>query len=171
MPYPLWQPGMRITAERLAAQQWQEIIQGTTTTINNSTTMVDTNIVVPLAAGARYFYELMVAYTSADDADIVFDWAAQADQTVTRVTTWGIGAGATGDIHSMSGYTTRSPAMGTDVQAGGAGVSAFVGYNERGSLNGGSADGTVTFRAAQRVAQSSDTVIQANTRCRFLRVE
>lgn len=170
MPYPDWQPGMRITAERLLASQWQELVQGTEYAVTNTTTLANSGISVPVPAGSRWMYRLIVVYTADPAADLRLAWATTGGATVGRIGTWGIGDAATGVVNSVDRFHARSPAQGTQIFVGGLGVSDFVSYHEEGILTGASIDGTVTLQFAQRAAHASDVTLRSNTRIWYLRV-
>lgn len=170
MPYPEFSAGQILTAGMLSDMQWQEVEQGIQQVVNNSTTFVDTNIVVPVVAGAKYRYRLLVGYSTSTTADIKFRWQAPSNGEVRRWT-WGIGNENTkSQVNNADSVNFRRPITNTAVSIGGTGTSNTQSYHEEGLLLGGDG-GNCVFQFAQITAEVSDTSITGSTRVEYLRIE
>lgn len=169
MPYPVFVAGQKVTAALLAATQWQEIEQGIDQTVTNSTSFVDTNIIIPVEAGARYQYTLLAGYSSSTTADIKFSWTAPTGGEVRR---WTIAQGqnGTGGVNTFSEVSMRYATTTNQVVAGGSGTGNEHAYIEIGVINGG-AGGNVTLQFAQVTAEATNTVFLAESRISYVRIE
>lgn len=171
MPYPNLAAGQRLTAGMLQAMQWQAVEQGSQLTVNNSATLVDTNIIVPLVAGATYEYELMVGYATTDTTDATdfrFAWTAPTNGEVRRWS-WGYGSGGTGAGDDYSSVNFRRPITATNVRIGASSDGTTNSYYERGIMIGGDG-GNAVFQFAQYVAGAFDSSITGSSRVAYLRI-
>lgn len=169
MAYPTFLAGQRLTAGMLTEMQWREVEQGEDQIVNNTTTLVDTNLVVPVVAGARYRFRLFVGYNSGETPDISFAWSVPSGGAVTAWT-WGLGVSGTGAISDYTSVQMRRPATTTVRNVGGSGTANAHSYHEEGILSGG-VGGNITFQFAQFVADPSDTEIFGASRIDYLRIE
>lgn len=167
MPYPPINAGMRITASLLTDMQPQEVEQVASAQVNNSTTFVDTNIVIPTIAGAKYSYRLLVGYATNATADIKFQWSTAGGGEVRRFSA-GPGVSGTGSTDSFSEVSFRRPLTDSDVAVGGNASALTYSYWEQGVIIG---DGfNAIFQFAQNTADASNTSITGSTRCDYQRI-
>lgn len=76
MQYPTWQAGQRVTAALLTAMQPTTAIKGSLQTVTNSTTYTaDTDLTIPLAAGATYMFDGAISYATLAAAGINMRWS------------------------------------------------------------------------------------------------
>lgn len=95
MPYPTWQAGQRITADLLLGGSTFNAEQGSDQTVTNSTTLADSNLVVPAEANARYEYTLQAIYSTNTTGKIKFQWSVPNGSMMVR-SGHGLGNGQTG---------------------------------------------------------------------------
>lgn len=145
-PFPQWLAGNRITAAALNARNMIQVNQGSDQTLSNTTTLTNTNLVLPGTAGATYLYTLLIAYGAGITADFKWDWSIPGDATMTRFTrALQIGDNSAGQSSATAKTVVmRRPAYNTGVSAGG---------NEDDTLtptvfNSAYDDGILTFGAA-----------------------
>lgn len=179
MVYPTFVAGQRLTAQMLSDMQWKSVEQGSAQTVNNSAALVNTNIVIPLAAGAVYMYRLLIGYTSQgsgvgsptpeDNSDVKFAWTDPPGGEVRRWTHGygSLGSGPAGDDFTSVSY--RRPVTTTPVRIGAAGEGFTNSYYEFGTIYGGDG-GSTTFQFAQFVAGAFDLSITGSSRCDYLRI-
>lgn len=165
MPYPVFSAGQTLTAGQLAALQWTEVIQGTVLTVNNSTTFVDSNIVVPTLANARYRFELLCAFTSSPA--VKFRWDVPSGGQVDRYEL-GPGSDASGGSGSNSTVSTRRMTASDSLVVNGA-TNTHV--REAGVITGGASDGDVTLQFAQNSAIAADSDLSSSTRLFYIRID
>lgn len=167
MPYPTFTAGSPLTAADLTAMQWQQVSQGSDQTINNSTTLTATSLILPAVANATYKYELYVGYTNTSDtADIKFDWTVPTSGSVTRFVA-GPGTSATGGSTNYTTTLWRRTVAGSAIAIGGSSTSTS--YFEFGEIDGGDG-GDVTFRFAQNTATVANTVLSSTSTLWYVRV-
>lgn len=168
MPYPTFSAGQRLTAANLSGMQWQAVEQGEDQTVNNSTTVVSTNLSMTAVAGARYKYQLLISYTSGSTPDIKFRWTVPTSGSLDRFIQSG-GTAATGSTENLTTLVSRRASEFTEVPAAGTSSSPVtLIYVEFGVIYGG-VGGAVTFQFAQNTANASDTVVQSLSRLEWLR--
>lgn len=170
MGFPPFVAGQVLTAGQLRLMQWDHVEQGAPQSVNNSTTLVDTNISVTLEAGATYYYILLVSYTSNETADIAFTWSTPANSSVQRFVD-GYDSGGNGASFGFSrGRRSRNSAS-TVVDVGGTStIAAPAAYSEHGRILGGDG-GVFTLQFAQDTADGTDdTTIDAVSRIDYVRI-
>jgi len=169
MPYPSWSAGQTVTAADLTAMQWVVVEQGEDQTVNNSTTVVDTNLSMQAEAGARYLYRLRVTYTSGSTVDIKFRWTVPSSGSVDRFIQAG-GTSSTGSSENLETMVSRRASESTEVPAAGATSSPnTLVYIEDGVIGGGNG-GAVTLQFAQNSAVAANTVVQDLSFLAYLRI-
>ncbi|MQB00549.1 MAG: hypothetical protein GEU78_09700 [Actinobacteria bacterium] len=164
--YPNWFSGMRITSQLLAEMIWDEVTPSSNQTVTNSTTFVNTGIVIPVVANARYRYSLWAAY-SGGAGNIKFDWTAPASGG--GVDRYGQGPGSTssGGSGNATNMSTRRETAATSV---GLYAATNTLYMEEGIITAGTADSSATLRFAQNAADAAGTTFSSASRCWFVRV-
>lgn len=169
MPYPTWAAGQKVTAAQLQGMQWQVVTQGSDQTVNNSTTVVSTNLTLNAVSGARYTYQLLVTYTSGATPDIKFRWTFPTSATIDRFIL-SAGSASTGSSENLTTSVVRRASEFTEVPAAGTGTSPVtLIYTERGEIYGGTG-GAVTLQFAQNTTNASDTIVQSLSRLEYLRI-
>lgn len=157
MPYPAWRPGMRLTAARLlAGSNWDVIYQANNQLVTNSTTLANSDLVIPVEASARYKFELLASYRAPTANGFAAAWSVPSGTTMLRWVT-GPGSGNTSTTRqSLDRVNLEIPATAAAASAvGGTGSGDSVGYHERGVIETGSVAGSCIFQFAQRVAAAS----------------
>jgi hypothetical protein len=168
MPFPTFSAGQILTAADLTNMQWVEVSQGSNQTVNNSTTLVDSNIVVPVASGATYLFLVNLNFNSDPAADIKFDWTVPSGGSVTRFL-HGPGMAATGGTDDYTTVNYRRISPGTNAVYAGSGVTLSASAFEQGELIGGNG-GNITLQFAQQSADASNTVLNSLTSLYYLRL-
>lgn len=171
MVYPDFRAGQRLTAELLRGMQWQSVEQGSAQTVNNSATLVDTNLSVTLPASSTWMFRLFVAYTTSDtgdDSDLRFAWSVPPNGTVARWTQ-GYGANGSGGTNDFTSVNFRRPATDTNVRIGASGSGDTNSYYEWGVFLAGDG-GAFVLQFAQWSATSVDTSVTASSRLDYLRI-
>lgn len=170
MPFPNWSPAMVITADRLTAMQWQFVRQETNQTVNNSTTLVNTNLIIPVLANGIYRINTYLNFTGSATPDIKFNWSVPAGTTIQRFIA-GPGTAASG---GSTDFTTTSWRRLTEVNdsgisaaGGGVNVSAF----EFCQAFIGVTSGNIILQFAQNAANASDTILNGQSFVEFIRSE
>lgn len=169
MPVPDWQPGMIITASRLREMQTKTVSQVSDLTINNTTTFQNTNLVIPLVAGATYRFEVRGNYHGSSAADIKFNWTLPAGADIQRIVA-GPGSTSTGGAANFTTTAWRRLTVATDLVIGAAGAGTNVSFFEVGLITVGVTAGNATFVAAQQSADVSDTVFTAQSFLDYIRL-
>lgn len=152
MPYPPWQPGMRATAARmLAGSNWGIVYQSSSQLVTNSTTLADSELVIPVVAGARYKFELMASFRAPTANGFAAAWSVPGSTVMYRFVT-APGTGNTGGRQNLDRVSLEIPVDATSLSAaGGSGATDSAGYHERGIIEAAT-DGSCVWRFAQRVA-------------------
>lgn len=168
MPFPQWQPGMRITATRMNEGRMQ-LIEQLTDQSAASTTYVNSQITFTPDASARYAYWLFVSYSAAEAADLKWRWdapgAAFGSFTQSRHTD------ATGTFNTPASVIFRRPGNSTDRLAGGGGTdtSNFFSAYDSGTFDTDSTSAAITMQFAQNTAAAVATILRgSNTQTRLL---
>lgn len=173
MGYPDVAAGQSLTAGMLQAMQLQSVEQGTTQDVVSSTTLVDSNLVLPAAAGAIYSYRLLCAYTclryTGTAGGIKFAWTAPTNGSVVRFSI-GIGnANSAGALDDQDSVNIRRPATTSLVNISSSALANGHSYHEGGVINGGDG-GNVTLQFAQIATSASASTITPSARLEWLRV-
>jgi len=170
LPYPVWQPGMRITASLLAAMQPIEAIKTADQAVTNSTTLVDdSELFVPVTGGARYRGQLVLFYVAPVDQDIKYAWSVPPGSSGRRGVL-GVATNESGTAVGQSLFQDRvSSGFGTEFDLGGMGGSHKMAVEHFILLAG--ADGVMQLRWAQRVAAAdTSATVLANSHLTLWRV-
>lgn len=174
MPFPRWLAGMRITADRLDDRNWFVVDQGEDQTVTNSTTLVDTNLIIPGEAGAKYIYNAMISFSATVTPDFRWAWSVPSGGNVRRFTIHRIQAAAAG-LNTGADIIMRTPATTTETVAGGGsadGVSPpdFFHTSDEGIIEMGGTAGNVTLRFAQFTSNANETIFRGQSRLTYTRV-
>src|SRR4051812_4149501 len=110
MPYPVWQPGMRVTAGLLAGMQPLVMRKTSDKSIASSTSVVaDAEMVVALAAGAVYTFAGFLKYSGPGDLQI--DWSGPSG-VLGEYSGFGIGTTAYSGSGTNATVTDTSTSFG-----------------------------------------------------------
>lgn len=175
MPFPQWLAGMRITADRLDDRNIIVVNQGEDQIVTNSTTLVDTNLMVPGEVGATYWYHAMISYSSSETPDFRWSWSIPSGGNVRRFSMAGEESDAPG-VTVGSSVVMRTPATTTDTMARGSDGDAsdppidFVYASDEGIITVGGAPGNFTIQFAQSVANANQTIFRNQSRMVFARL-
>lgn len=167
MPYPDWRAGQKITADLLGGMQTYEIEQGSDLVRTSSTTLTDTDIVIPLEENAVYEYHLAISYNAATAGDAKVAWSVPSGATMIR-SGQGLGQSvSTSQTDADRGFSARGAAA-TEFGFGGTGSTAA--FEESGVIECGSTAGNATLQFAQRVSSASSSTMFTSTFCTYRRI-
>ncbi|WP_329187054.1 hypothetical protein [Actinacidiphila glaucinigra] len=172
MPYPTWQAGQRITADLLLGGSTFNAEQGSDQTVTNSTTLADSNLVVPAEANARYEYTLQAIYSTNTTGKIKFQWSVPNGSMMVR-SGHGLGNGQTGGATVGTLVWSSRGDFSTVFNVGGTtgsppGDASFL---EVGEIVTGSTAGNVTLQFAQAAANATDpAILRSLSRLRWRRI-
>ena len=172
MAYPVFTAGMTLTAALLEAMQWQEVVQGNDQSVASSTTFVDSALVIPVEANARYRYRLLAGYRGSSAGDIMFQWIGPTGFSMERFA-WGPGSDATSATGAEQFTTALFRRIGADIDvtaAAGASASANVSYHEEGTITTGNDAGNVTLQFTQASSNATATVLAAQSTLFYVRI-
>lgn len=175
MPFPTWLAGMRITADRLDDRDIRVVEQGTDQTVTSSTTLRDTNLLIPGEVNAIYWYALYIAYRATITPDFRWAWVAPSGTSIDRFT-------AGRDEASPAGLTAGHPvalryaSIGIELRAGGGdadGTSppANVIYaQDQGIIKIGGTAGSCVVRFAQFTSNANQTIFSSQSKLIYARI-
>ncbi|MET9876580.1 hypothetical protein ABZZ36_18425 [Actinacidiphila glaucinigra] len=172
MPYPAWQAGQRITADLLLGGLTFNAEQGSDLSVTNSTTLVDSNLVIPAEAGARYEYTLQAIYSTNTTGKIQFQWGVPSGSMMVR-SGHGLGNGQTGGATTGTLVYSGRGDFNTVFNVGGTtgsppGDASFI---EVGEIVTGSTAGNAVLRFAQAATNATDpAILRALSRLRWRRI-
>lgn len=171
MAYPTFTAGEPIRAWQLSALQETEVEQGTDITVNNSTTLINTSLVIPVGINDTYWYHLMVTYKANTIGDIKFSWAGVPVGGFMDSYVWGTGLhNSTANISSVDRLISRFDVGETNV--GGVSTGQNSSYQEVGVIVGaGPAIANVVLQFAQDTAHASDCTVSSVSRVKYRRIE
>lgn len=163
-----YRAGQILTADDLMMMQPTLYEQGEDQQVASSTSMVSSQIVIPLEASARYILRLRATYGSASNAGsgtggARFAWLAPPGADFGRR----ILGVASGSDATDGQLTMRTRATGTQQTVGG-GIT-FADYQEDIYATTVSA-GDAVFQFAQQSSNSSPTILRATSRCEVVRI-
>lgn len=174
MPFPNWLAGMRITADRLEDRNIHVVEQAADQIVTNSTTLIDTNLLIPGEVGAVYQYQAHISFSATATPDFRWAWVAPSGTDIRRYTMARIAAAATG-LNTGSDVIMRTPALGTEMVAGGgdadggAPVNFFYTY-EQGLVYMGGTAGSCVIRFAQFTSNANQTIFRNLSRLIYSRI-
>lgn len=169
MPYPLWLPGMRITAARLNAGHWEMVEQQADQILTSTTTYTDSEITFTPDTDAVYLYFLWISYSADENAD--FQWRWSAAQATFASFTQARHPDATGTFNAPAEVIFRRPGNTTDRLAGGGGSSppsSFFSAYDQGTFATTSIEDTVTMQFTQRVSNPGQTILRGGNQTRLV---
>lgn len=170
MPFP-WYAGQVLTADRFNARNSYMITQDTDQVFTSTTTLTNTQIVVPVEAGAVYVYWLFVSYSATTASDMKWAWAAPVGTLLSSYTSAFI-AGAASGLNTGAAIIMRRPANTTERLAGGTDTASpptnFHSAYDRGTITVGGTAGNVILQAAQNTSSVDQTVIRGGNQTRLV---
>lgn len=174
----LFHSGRALTAKDLNQVGMNVLFQGSDQGVTSSTTFVgSTGITFTPDVGAVYYYELMIAYTAVNSADLKWRWNAP-HALISRFTIGSDDDTANTDTGAGSPATQpgalailRRPANSTEGFAAGMGTaSALSCAFDRGTFATDGTSGAVTLEFAQRVSNATAATLRANTTLLYQRI-
>lgn len=174
MPFPRWLAGMRITADRLNDRNIVVVDQGEDQVVTSSTTLVNTNLVIPGEVGATYYYNALISFSATVTPDFRWAWAVPSGAGVRRFTISRTNATAAG-ANTGATIIMRTPATGTEIEAGGGSTDGapppeFMYTYEQGIVTIGGTAGNCTIRFAQFTSNTNQTIFRGQSRLVYSRV-
>lgn len=175
MSFPQHYAGQVLTADRLNARNLHLVTQDADLVITSSTTLQDTEIVVPVEAGAIYFYQLFISYSAHTTPDMKWAWSAPTGTLLASFTS-ALETGAGSGLNTGAAIIMRRPANTTERVAGGTDTSSppgnFHSAYDRGTITVGGADGDVILQVAQNTSSANQTILRGgnNTRLVYTRI-
>lgn len=171
MSIPQWFAGQVLMADAMNARHPRLIVQQNDQTVNNSTTLVNSEITFTPEPNAVFAYELFISYSAVDTAD--FKWAWNAPGALLASFTAGYAASAattsadTGSliIFRRPGNTTARIAGGTDTTSP---PGRFHSAYDRGTFSTDGTNSSVTMQFAQNAAAAVDTILRGGNQTRLL---
>lgn len=148
--------GGRITAAAVAGVAPNAVLKQADQSVTNSTTLVnDTELVVPVVAGAQYFFVCYLDWEgAAGTGDIRWKWALPTGATLRY-------ALPTGNINSLVNLTEQGS---TTVSAEGSGAGVLLGVLMAGTLFNPSNNGSLQLTWAQNTANAGvPTIVHAQS--------
>jgi hypothetical protein len=183
--FPRIRAGQRLTTAVLGARNEELVEQSEDVTITNSTTMQDSDIVIPVVAGGIYAYRLFISYSAvsesgADGTALVGNWSVPSGTAVNRFTTSFPRSPTSGGAEVLNtGFDVimRRPATGTLQICGGTDDTSppnnFHSAYDRGTIAVGGTSGDVIWRFGADRAVPEDVILRGGptqTRCLFSRI-
>lgn len=175
MSIPQWFAGQVITADRLNARNFYLVTQENDLQVDQGTTVMDTEIVIPVETGAVYAYWCWISYTADNNTDSALDyfWDAPTSTALCRFTQ-SYGQTPTASINDAQGVIFRRPGNTTRIPAGGTGGDSYHSAYDQGTITVGATSGNVVLRVAQNVhgGVAANTILRGGnqTRCLYQRI-
>lgn len=164
--YPTWAAGEDITADKLSAGLTMAVWKTAATTRASTTTAVDDpDLVMALAAGATYFFDLWVFNTGAAIGTGDIKVAVNYSGTSSGYGWIGTGIATTG----ATATNVKGNAIGTGTQAFGVNGGTFGDIKITGSIATTTA-GNLSLQWAQNTSNATNTVVRAGSYLRAWRV-
>ncbi|MDT0270592.1 hypothetical protein RM844_30395 [Streptomyces sp. DSM 44915] len=155
---------MRVTAGRLEEDKPAIVEQPADISVTSSTTLVSTDLAVPVVAGAYYIFRVRTAYGASSAGGARFAWTVPTGTTMVRR----VEAPADGSSGAGGDITMRARDAGTEQTVGG-GIT-FAGYHEDCQVNVGSVGGVCTLRFAQATSNATATIFRNQSFIEYLRI-
>jgi hypothetical protein len=165
--FPQWLAGQIITADRLNARNVHLVTQDSDQVVTSSTALVDSEIEIPVVAGAVYSYTALIAYNATTTSDFRWAWSYPLDTVVLRFTQSYV-EGASVGFASGAEIVQRRPAGNTSVVAGGkapggqtppADTAVAI---DQGTIAVSASPGTVRLRFAQGTSSPDQTILRGD---------
>lgn len=183
MSIPQWYAGQVITADRMNARNVRYVSQNSDMAMVNQGTPLATEIVIPVEAGAVYYYNCLISYSARSGSAncLGFSWDAPSGTVLARFTISTDANGNEGASNTPNAMLTRRPANTTQVPAGGTSdenpPANFQSAYDQGTITVGSTGGNVVLMVRQNVGGGSpsatnQTILRGGnqTRCFFQRI-
>lgn len=183
MSIPQWYAGQVITADRMNARNVRYVSQNSDMQMVNQGTPLATEIVIPVEAGAVYYYNCLISYSARSGSAncLGFSWDAPSGTALARFTISMNPNGNEGASNTPNTMITRRPANTTQVPAGGTSdenpPANFQSAYDQGTITVGSTGGNVVLMVRQNVdggspSETNTTILRGGnqTRCFFQRI-
>lgn len=170
--------GQRLTADVLSMTRKRLVVQTADMAFSNQTTNLATEIVIPVVAGATYWYQCLISYSavSATGSALTWSWDTPTGTALTRFTTSLTQQPGTG-VNTGGPAVMRRPANTTGIPAGGTDDGSpptnFNSAIDQGAIQVGGVGGNLTLLVRQSGAGSANqTILRGGnqTRCFYERV-
>lgn len=170
MPYPDWRAGQKLKASLLDAMNVFQVLQGTDSSVTSSTTLTDSNLVIPLASGALYEYRLLLVY-SCGAGDFHFEWDVPSGTEMQRHGL-GIGNTSTGSQTNADILFSAQGTQSTDFNVGGnsGDATANCSFVELGVFTTGSTAGDATLQFTQDTSNATASTLRAASSVYYRRI-
>lgn len=162
MPYPEFAAGQTLTAAMLTAMQPLYSRQTSDQTVTSSTTLVDSQVSVLLAASAEYAGRLVIAYSAAEAADIKFALSGPSGTTVQRKNIL-YTSGASAGVSTGQSVAMRQRSITTEQEVGGTGVANYQSYSEDLNVSSGATAGMLTLQFAQNSSNATGSILRSDS--------
>jgi hypothetical protein len=182
MPYPQLFAGQRITADKLNASRKRSVVQTADQTLVGTTALVNTEIVLPIEAGAVYYYDCLISYSAvragSGGSALSWSWNVPPGAVLARFTQSYVRDPASG-VNTGSDVILRRPATTTRIPAGGTDSTSppinFHSAYDRGTITAGGISGLVILQVGQDTGTgptASEVLLRGGnqTRCYFERI-
>lgn len=177
MPWP-WFAGQAITADDLNRSRMRQVVQSANQEVESSTTLVPTEISIPVEAGATYWVQTFIAYSAASTQEETqgggfrWNWSVPSGTAMPRSTVaYSLeDPDNDTDLNTGGNVILRSPAASTEMRAEGTHPDNFNSVQETAILQAGGASGNATLQFAQWASGSTATVLRGILRARSLYV-
>ncbi|TQN30623.1 hypothetical protein FHX37_0505 [Haloactinospora alba] len=179
MPWP-WFAGQVITADDLNRSRTRQVVQAANQEVESSTTLVPTEVSIPVEAGATYWVYTVIAYSAASTqvtgaGGLRWSWDVPTGTAMPRVTAaYSLeDPDNDEDLNTGGNVILRSPSASTEMRAEGTHVDNFNSVHENAILQVGGASGTATLQFAQWSSSSTPTILRGilRTRSFYTRVQ
>lgn len=168
--FPEWRAGQIITADDLNSVRLKMAVQ-VNSQVSTSTTLTDSEVVIPVEAGAVYSYRALIAFSATTASDFSWAWAIPSGATLARWTISVVEALGSGN-NTGGAAIMRSPAATTQVLSGGNSTSSppanFQCVYDQGYFEIGGTPGNVVLQFAQGpgASTSDQTILLGSNRTR-----
>lgn len=172
--------GNRITADLFNRQAVQMVAQSADQEVESSTTLVPTEVIIPVESGATYLFITVLSYSArntnndTEGGGLRWNWDVPTGTAMPRQTaTYDLVSNSSISLVTGGRIILRSPAASTEMRADGSGSAAFHSALEYGNILVGGQSGECTLQFAQFNSHSTATVLRGalRTRAYFIRVQ
>lgn len=170
MAFPQWRAGQILTADDLNAVRLKMAVQ-VNNGITTSNTLTDSEVVIPVEAGAVYSYQALIAFSATTASDFSWAWRIPSGATLARWTISVVEALGSGN-NTGGGAILRSPAGSTQILSGGNSTSSppanFQCVYDQGYFETAGTPGDVVLQYAQGpgASTSDQTILLGGNRTR-----
>lgn len=164
--------GQAITTSTFNDFSMQMVAQSSNQEVEDSETLVPTEIIIPLVAGATYWYQAVITYSAVNTSSnggggLSWNWSVPTGTAMPRQTV-AMALGALAHQNEGQPAIVRSPANSTEMRAEGtdADNDPFLSVHEYGSIQVGGASGNAVLQFAQWTAHTTPTILRGILRTR-----